>query len=320
MERYKEVSEQVFSIFHRFTPLVQPLSIDEAFLDVTGSVRLFGHPVKVAEKIKQMVRSETGLTISAGVAPNMFLAKLASDLEKPDGLTVVPRDGVQGFLDPLHVKRIWGVGRQTLKTLEKIGVKTIRDLREIPIQKLEKTFGKHGKKMHLLARGIDERHVVLSHETKSLGHEITFSENITERDQAEKELLHLATRVGRRLRRYGFRGKTVQLKVKYSDFVQITRSETRPVETDDGLTIFKTCQRLLNKTAVGKRPVRLLGVSLSHFRFSGDKGQISLFHQEVARSKTTSLNMALDTVSERFGHDMILPARLIPPASQKGET
>ncbi|MBW2066944.1 MAG: DNA polymerase IV, partial [Deltaproteobacteria bacterium] len=157
MSRYREVSRQVFDIFHRFTPLVEPLSIDEAFLDVTGSVRLFGSPIEIARKIKEAVREETGLTISAGIAPSKFVAKIASDMDKPDGLTYVPLDRVKAFLDPLPVEKMWGVGEASLKALAELQVKTFRDLRRVPPDVLERKFGRYGLKMLELSAGKDDK-------------------------------------------------------------------------------------------------------------------------------------------------------------------
>ena len=159
MSRYKEVSRQVFEIFHCFTPLVEPLSIDEAFLDLTGAERLMGQTKEIAKKIKETVLKKTGLTVSAGVASSKFTAKIASDIDKPDGLTVVPPDRVREFLDPLPVKKMWGVGKITQQALARLNVKTFKDLRQIPVEILEKNFGKHGAAMHLLSMGIDERDV-----------------------------------------------------------------------------------------------------------------------------------------------------------------
>ena len=173
MARYQEVSERVFEIFYLFTPLVEPLSIDEAFLDVTGSARLFGTAIKIAEKIKQMVVLKTGLTISAGVSPSKFVAKIASDMEKPDGLTVVAPDKVREFLDPLSIKKMWGVGKVTEEALSRLSIHTFKDLRQVPVEVLEKKFGKHGIHMHQLSMGIDERDVVTYHDVKSIGHEDT---------------------------------------------------------------------------------------------------------------------------------------------------
>jgi DNA polymerase-4 len=311
MSRYKEVSDQVFEIFYRFTPLVEPLSIDEAFLDVTGSVRLLGQAEDVAIGIKQIVRKETGLTVSAGVAPSKFVAKIASDIDKPDGLTVVPPDKVREFLDPLPIQKMWGVGKVTQEALTRLGVRTFRDLSEMPVDVLEQRFGKYGVKMHSLSMGIDERDVVTEHDVKSVGHEQTFLQDIIDLNLAKKELLSLANEVARRMRRKGVSGKTVTLKVKYNDFVQITRATTLPTLTDDGFEIYGTACHLLKKTGVGKRPVRLLGISLSQLIFFGKEGQLHLFDEDDGSQKRKNLNIALDSLYERFGADSIRPGTLV---------
>jgi DNA polymerase-4 len=191
MSRYKEISKQVFQIFYRFTPLVEPLSIDEAFLDVAGSTHLFGLPEVIAKKIKQTVFGEIGLTVSAGVAPSKFVAKIASDIDKPDGLTIVSPDRVREFLDPLPISKMWGVGKVTQDALSYLNVRTFRDLSQVPIKVLEQKFGRHGLKMHQLSMGIDDRDVVPHHDAKSIGHEETFSQDIMDIDVAKKEILSL---------------------------------------------------------------------------------------------------------------------------------
>jgi DNA polymerase-4 len=312
MARYKEISGQVFKIFHLFTPLVEPVSIDEAFLDVTGSTRLFGQPEEIAATIKRLVREETGLTISAGLAPSKFVAKIASDLDKPDGLTVARPDRVQAFLDPLPIDKMWGVGKQTQARLHRLGIWTIGDLSRFPSEVLEKQFGKHGAKMHQLALGIDERTVFPWSEAKSIGHEETFSGDIMEREAATKEILFLAEKAARRMRQEGVSGRTITLKVKYKDFVQVTRSATLPVLTCDGHAIFSTACGLMDKTDVGRKPVRLLGVSVSQLSHSfASAEQLSLFGEGETVSKRKHLNAALDSVSERFGEEALRPATLL---------
>ena len=310
MARYKEVSEQVFEIFYHFTPLVEPLSIDEAFLDVTGSTRLLGSPIEIAEKIKQMVVVKTGLTISAGVAPSKFVAKIASDIKKPDGLTVVPADKVREFLDPLSIKKMWGVGKVTQAALSHLSIHTFKDLRQVPVEVLEKKFGKHGSHMHQLSMGIDQRDVVTFHDVKSIGHEDTYSKDIFDLKLAKRELLSLANRVARRMRRKGLEGKTITLKVKYHDFVQITRSVTRHKYTNDCADIYSNICSLLEKTAVGKKPVRLLGISLSNLADIGFERQLSLFNHN-GNEKRKELNKTLDSICEKFGGKGIRPGSLI---------
>jgi len=310
MARYKEISEQVFEIFYRFTPLVEPLSIDEAFLDVTGSVRLFGDPVGIARKIKQAVREETGLTVSAGIAPSKFVAKIASDIDKPDGLTVVRSDRIREFLDPLPIEKMWGVGKATQKALARFNIRTFRDLSHFSVKVLEQKLGKHGIKMHQLSMGVDDRDVVTDHDAKTIGHERTFLEDIKDEDTARKKLLFLANKVAHRMRRHGAAGKTVTLKVKYSDFVQITRATTLPESTDDGMEIYSTAIRLLGKTKVGKRPVRLLGISISHLDSRDPENQFSLFHQKDTSQRRKDLNTALDSLYDKHGEKSIRPGTL----------
>jgi DNA polymerase-4 len=311
MSRYKEVSKQVFEIFHRFTPLVEIVSIDEAFLDVTGSTRIFGPPENIAKTIKKITLIETGLTVSAGVAPSKFVAKIASDMDKPDGLTVVMLKGLKEFLDPLPVKKMWGIGKKTRLTLSRLNIKTFRDLRRTPVTFLEKKFGKQGVKMHLLAMGVDDRDVMPEHDVKSMGHEQTFLHDITSLGAAKKEILALGNKLARRMRHKGITGNTVTLKVKYHDFVQITRSATLPKPTDDGLEIYSTACRLLEKTQVTIKPIRLLGISLSHLNFMGIGTQLSLFDQGRSSQKRQRLNTALDSLYEKFGDQSVLPGTLL---------
>jgi DNA polymerase-4 len=311
MSRYQEISQQVFKIFYRFTPLVEPLSIDEAFLDVTGSIRLFGQPEDIAKKIKQIVLTETGLTVSAGVAPSKFVAKIASDIDKPDGLTVVHPDGVRDFLDPLPIKKMWGVGKVTQLSLSRLNIHTFRELRQTPVKVLDKKIGKHGVRIHQLAMGIDERDVIPDHDVKSIGHEQTFSQDIISLNEAQKELLALSNKVARRMRYKDIEGKTITLKVKYFDFVQITRSTTLPRSIDDGFEIYSVACRLLKKTEVTKKPIRLLGISLSQLNFSGIGTQLSLFDQDPSSQKRQRLNIALDSLYEKFGDKSVVPGTLL---------
>ena len=311
MSRYQEISKQVFKIFHRFTPLVEPISIDEAFLDVTDSIRLFGQPGNIAKKIKQIILTETGLTISAGVAPSKFVAKIASDIDKPDGLTVVHPDDVRDFLDPLPVKKMWGVGKVSQRLLSRLNIHNFRDLRQTPVKVLEKKFGKHGVKIHLLAMGVDERDVIPDHDVKSIGHEQTFLQDIISLDTVQKELLALGSKVARRMRQKGLKGKTITLKVKYSDFVQITRSVTLPKSIDDGSEIYSVACRLLEKTRVTKKPVRLLGISLSQLSCLGTGTQLSLFDQDRSSQERQRLNTALDSLYEKYGDKSVVPGTLL---------
>ena len=311
MPRYSEVSKRVFEIFHRFTPLVEPLSIDEAFLDVTGSVTLFGSPDDIAKKIKQKVVEEIGLTVSAGVAPNKFVAKIASDMHKPDGLTVVREGEVKAFLSPLPIAKLWGVGKETQKALSLLGVRTIGDLSSISVDILEAKFGKHGTHLHLLSQGIDEREVETAREVKSIGKERTYSQDLVDMHGIKRQLLSLATKVSRRLRRQGFQGKTLTLKVKYMDFVQLTRSTTLPQAIDDEREIFRSCCSLLDKTEAGRRPIRLLGITLSQLRDREKETQLALFRTGKDAEESKKLNLAVDKIRDKYGEDAILPGTLL---------
>ena len=311
MERYREMSAQVFHTFHHFTPLVEPLSIDEAFLDVTGSIRLFGEPAIIARKIKASIYEETGLTASAGVAPSKFVAKIASDMDKPDGLTVVGPREVGTFLNPLPIEKMWGAGKVTREALERLGVRTFRDLSRISVSVLAQRFGKQGIKMHQLCRGLDHREVEPDREIKSVGHEETFASDIKDVEEARREILALSTRVARRLRRKGIEGKTITLKVKYNDFVQVTRAATLKHATDDALEIYSSASRLLLNTEAGRRPIRLLGVSLSQLELPWQKTQLSLFGQEDQSRKRRNLNRALDSLCAKHGEKSVHPGSLL---------
>ena len=311
MARYQEISKNIFSFFYYFTPLVEPLSIDEAFLDITASTRLFGPPEAMARRIKALIRENTGLSLSAGLAPNKFLAKIASDLQKPDGLTVVPPDGIQAFLDPLPINRLWGVGEATRKALAGFNVITIGDLGRLPLSLLEKKFGEHGRRLHELARGIDDREVQTDREIKSVGQEETFDTDLLDLDVLKKSLLSLAQRVTRRMRRSDFAGRTITLKVKYQDFRQITRSLTLPVATDDGRIVYRQACGLLDKTEAGRRPIRLLGISVSHPDSPYQGQQLSIFDSEGHPKAANHINRALDVIHEKFGSQAVRPARLL---------
>jgi DNA polymerase-4 len=313
MWRYKEFSRQIFALFYRFTPLVEPLSLDEAFLDVTGSTRLFGPPEVIANKIKQHVVKETGLTVSAGVAPSKFVAKIASDMQKPDGLTIVPEGKVKEFLKPLPIEKLWGVGRATRKILSHLGVRTIGGLADLPGELLARKLGKQGIHLYSLASGLDEREVEPERGVKSVGHEETYAEDVEAVEVARMELLSLATRVAQRLRRQDMVAKTVTLKVKYHDFVQVTRSFTLPECTDDGRKIYQVCCDLLAKTEAGRTPIRLLGVSVSQLTDADETRQLALFNDSQNLEKRRRLNRALDSIADKFGHEAVVPGTLLEP-------
>jgi DNA polymerase IV len=310
MSRYKEISDQVFAIFSLYTPLIEPLSIDEAFLDVTASQKLFGPAERIAGAIKDAVRERVGLTISAGVAPSKLVAKIASDLEKPDGLTIVPEGQVRQFLAGLPIEKLWGVGKVTQKDLSLLNVKTIGDLTRLPKDLLQRRFGHQGLQLYFLSRGIDDREVQPERQVKSLGREETFLEDIQDRSLAEKEILALSQKVSKRLRRHNLAGRTITLKVTYNDFNHITRSSTVNEATDDGGTIYHLALSLLDKTEIGRKPIRLLGIYLSQLAKPGE-GQLWLFSTATGTDKARNLNRALDAIQDKFGEKAIKPGTLL---------
>jgi DNA polymerase-4 len=297
---YVEVSRQIRDIFERFTPLVEPLSLDEAFLDVTGSESLFGPAVEIGRQIRLAIRQELRLVASVGVAPNKFLAKIASDLKKPDALVVVEADKVQEFLDPLPVERIWGVGRESSKVFQRLGIRTIGQLRQWPLDTLQARFGSSGEHLWNLAHGRDDRAVVPEREAKSISHETTFEHDITDMEVLRAWLVDLTEQVGCRLRRHGLRGRTVQLKVRFADFSLITRSCTLPEPTNITDELWRLADELLcNRLPAGHLPVRLLGMGVSGLDDTG-MTQGMLFDQKD-RQKQSQLDAVADEIKNRFG-------------------
>ena len=307
-ERYGELSRQVFAIYGRYTPLVEPLSLDEAFLDVTRSRALHGAADAIARKVKDEVRAGTGLTVSAGVADCKMAAKIASDLGKPDGLVVVPEGGTAAFLAPLPVSRLWGVGKVTEQALRKLGIATIGELARFPEQVLAERLGSGGPHLRALARGDDPRPVVPDEEARSVGAEDTFERDLSGEEALLPPLLEQCVRVARRLRAAGLRGRVVTLKLKYADFHLVTRRSTLPAPTDDAARIFASIRADLAR-ADADRPVRLTGVTVSGFDAGPAQG--GLFAEvPAAEERRDALNAALDALDARFGEGAVKPATL----------
>ncbi len=297
---YAEISKQIRGVFERFTPLVEPLSLDEAFLDVTGSEPLFGSASEIGQKIKKAVREEVGLVVSVGVAPNKFLAKIASDFKKPDGFFVVEPEHVQEFLDPLPVERLWGVGKQSSKVFEKLGIRTIGQLRQWPVETLKSRFGSQGEHLWQLAHGVDDSAVVPEREAKSISHETTFERDIDDLEVLRAWLIELTEQVAWRLRRHGLKGRTVHLKVRFADFSLITRSQTLPSTTDITDELWQTADAMLCiRLPSSHLPIRLIGMGVSGFDTTG-LTQGLLFDQDE-RKKQTDLDAATDQIREKFG-------------------
>lgn len=300
IQYYAEVSSQIRAIFDRFTPLVEPLSLDEAFLDVTGSEALFGPAEEIARQIKAEIRQQLRLVASVGVAPNKFLAKIASDLKKPDALVVVTRDEIQSFLDPLPVGRLWGVGRVTGKIFETLGIQTIGQVRQLSLPVLQREFGKQGEHLWQLAHGIDDRLVVSDREAKSVSHETTFATDIHDPEVLRAWLLELAEQVAYRLRRNRLRGRTINLKLRFSDFRTITRAHTLPEATDISHEIWTAVGALLTAALPDRYfAVRLIGVGVSGFENPKEK-QLSLFPDE-SRERDSRLDSVRDLINAKFG-------------------
>jgi len=301
MGRYAEVSEQIHEILQRYTPQIEPLSLDEAFLDVAGSLSLFGPADEIARRIKGDIRNELQLVASVGVAPNKFLAKLASDLKKPDALVVVDPQRIQEFLDPLPVSRLWGVGRVTQKEIVRMGVETIGEFRRLSQTEVEERFGKHGESLWQLAHGLDDRRVVPDREAKSISHETTFAVDVRAREILRGRLLELTDLVGQRLRRHQVVGRTVQLKLRYADFSTITRSTTLAAPTNVTNEIWLAAAELFETKLPARRlEVRLIGVGLQQLSPAGDQPR-TLF-EDPAHEKQSGADRVSDHIRAKFGN------------------
>ncbi|NLU11313.1 MAG: DNA polymerase IV [Tepidanaerobacter acetatoxydans] len=304
---YLRTSQKVMSILGRFSPQIEIFSIDEAWLDVTGCERLFGDSVAIARKIQAAIAKELDLLCSIGVSCNKLLAKMASDMKKPNAITVLTAEDVPKLLWPLPVNELFGVGRRMAEKLKRMKIKTIGDLAEAPQEFLEKAFGLNGSYLHLWANGIDDS-AVNPHsmdDAKSMGHSITLPKDITSFDDAEMVLLFLSEQVGRRVRRENYMGRTVTVTLRYASFDTITRSVTI-FYTNSTEDIYNASRKLLYSNWDGKTPLRLLGVSLSNLVKEFD--QVSLFDNEEKKRK---LNRVMDEIKDRFGDDAIFRAKLL---------
>lgn len=312
IDHYAKVSRQIREIFEQFTPQVEPLSLDEAFLDVRGSEPLFGPAAEIGRRIKQQIRSELRLVASVGVAPTKFVAKIASDLRKPDGFVVVTPEEVRGFLDPLPVGRLWGVGKVTGRTFERLGIRAIGQLRQLPLSTVQELFGNAGEHYWQLAQGIDDRRVVPDREAKSISHETTFTEDIADIEMLRSWLVELVEQVARRLRRHGLKGRTVELKVRYADFKTISRSLTlaEPSHTTQEL-LAAGVELLTQRLPPRSLAVRLLGFGVTKFDESGEAQQL-LFDQPE-RERNRELDRVADQITSKFGkHALHRGARFDP--------
>jgi nucleotidyltransferase/DNA polymerase involved in DNA repair len=308
--RYSEESRRIRRVLGRFTPHLQFVSIDEGYMDVSGTVHLFGGKRATAEKIQRTVAQETGLTASLGVAPCKLVAKIASDLEKPRGLTICEPGEEQRFLAPLPVKRLPGVGPKMQQGLAARGVRTIGDLAELTREQLEAEFGEHGLSLYRKARGIDTSPVSGGGEVKSIGHEHTFGEDTSDLDELHSMLMHLCEKTARRVRKSEKRGCTVTTKIRFEDFRTLTRQCTLEEPVVDAGRLYRVALGNLDDIHIGRRKVRLIGVQVSGFeRGAAAAGhQTSLFGPppgEVSEDRRLKIARAIDAVKDRFGEDAL---------------
>ena len=281
MGRYKEVSDSVFEIFHSYTALVEALSVDEAFLDISAVASGFDGARELAQSIKREIRIKTGLTASAGVSFNKFLAKLASGMDKPDGLFVIDEHKAEEILASLPVDKLYGVGKVTAERLHLYGIHTCRDLRELDLSFLTRNFGKAGEFYYNIARGIDNREVETGRERKSVGAELTFDQDLTTKFQVIAELYKIEKLLWERILKHGKSGRTVTLKIKYDDFTQVSRSRTLESAVEDFATLHAAVTRLRDESDFHRRKVRLMGVTISGLVSGNGKDyQLSLWRDD----------------------------------------
>lgn len=309
---YTGISTEIHAIFARYTPIIESLSLDEAFLDIDGSERLYGNAIEIGRRIKDDIFSELGLVASVGVAPNKFLAKLASDHDKPDGFTVVQFDQIQAFLDPMPVSRIWGVGKSFNAKLANRGIFTVSDIRAHARSVFVELFGNSGDHLWELAHGVDRRQVVSSSQAKSISQETTFNRDESDLQVLKNVAFSLAETVMFRVRHLELKGRTVNLKLRFNDFHTITRSSTMARETDETLQFWSVLKPLLMKArAVSDLPIRLVGVGMSNFDNASQQMDLldGITPDFVSSKRVDALS---DQIKNRFGKGLIQRGRSIP--------
>ena len=310
MGRYKELSAKIMSILCEFSPLVEPSSIDEAYVDITGCERLFGGVREIALSIKKRIKETLNLTCSLGAAPNKFLAKIASDMDKPDGLTIIMPENVEQFIETLPIHKVPGVGKNTHGKLKLLGFKTLGDVKKYPEEILIKKFGKFGHRLMELADGIDRSVVIPAPETKSVSTEETLLEDTDDKLVLKKYILKQAEKIGRELRKLEVRAKTVSIKIKHSDFKQVTRRVTIKNPTQSSEVIIREAFQLLENYRMPKK-ARLIGIGASNLVFKAEPVQIDIFeHDDTKSSKWKKLDEVIDTITDKFGTDAIKRASL----------
>jgi len=304
MQRYVELSKQIHAIFQQYTPQIEPISLDEAFLDVTGSLRLFDNAEKIGRAIKDQIKGQLGLVASVGIAPNKYLAKLASDLDKPDGFVVITEEDKQDILDPLPVGRIWGIGKVTEQALTSEGIHTIKQLRQAPAKILRTIFGDQTSHVLQLAQGIDNREVESAREAKSISSEQTFATDIIDKDILLNILLHQVENVAQRLRLSELEARTITLKLRYGNFRTMTRSSTFERPTNITKALWEEAKKVFLKwRRKSAGPLRLLGFGASGLQKAGT-GQHELF-PEPDQDKQKRLDKTFDAIRGKFGRDAL---------------
>ena len=314
--RYSEISERVMAIFHSYTPLVEPISLDEAFLDVTGSQKLFGTGREIAAKIREQVEKEEGITCSVGLAQSKFIAKLASQHCKPNGMLEIKPDRILEFLHPLPVRAIWGVGPKTAESLERLGLHTVSDIAHTPRATLIRALGEStGASLYELAWGRDYRDVIPDEPEKSIGNEETFSEDLDNPEEILREFLRMTEKATARLRERSLFAKTISIKIKFADFSSLTRSKTVPIAIDNTHDTYEVVKALYLALRNEGARIRLVGVSFSHLQ-EGAPVQLELGARERGWREADS---AIDRAQARFGRGSVRPGRLISPESGSEE-
>jgi nucleotidyltransferase/DNA polymerase involved in DNA repair len=312
--RYSEMSRKIMEICQNFSPVIEQLSIDEAFLDISGSLRLLGAPLKIGGDLKQQIQTETQLTASVGIAPNKFIAKIASDLKKPDGLVLVEPGAEKTFLAELPISRMWGIGRKSEPIFRQHGLNTIGDLANAPVKKLIKLFGKSGLNYWQLANGNDNRPVEENAEAKSVSQEITFMEDTNNCAELENVLFHLSESLGRTIRQKQLKIKTITLKIRLSDFSTFTRAHSLARHTNQTNLIRQTALTLFRNFDCQRQKVRLIGIGLAHFQ-TVTSAQLDIFDAQEAAAGT--IDQVIDLIEHQFGTGTIKKARLMPRPEDK---
>jgi len=313
-EKYSEVSENVMAIFESITPLVQPLSVDEAFLDISGAQKLMGTPSQIGEVIRARVNDEQGITCSVGVASTMFVAKLATNFAKPDGLHVVPADKVIEFLHPLPIGALWGVGEKTAEQLSRLGLVNVSDIANTPVKTLARVVGQAAAEhLYELSWGRDPRTVTPNQAEKSIGAERTFESDIDDPEEILAQILDLSNKVAKRLRAANYFSRTITIKVRFADFTSVTRSKSLPSSTDLATDIYATSKSLFEAMHLQRARIRLVGVRATGLVPTSESSVQLEFSERD--SGWREAEEAMDQVSLKFGNSAVKPARLIKPES-----